>query len=66
MFVYHGTGDLNAPFEKTVEAVEKLQAIGAHVRFCPQEGRGHGAPDPETISAYHQWLKTMIGITAQT
>jgi fermentation-respiration switch protein FrsA (DUF1100 family) len=55
MFVFHGTADRNAPFEKTVQVVEKLRAVGARVAFVVQEGVGHGAPSAEHIAQYHHW-----------
>jgi predicted esterase len=60
MFVFHGTADRNAPFEKTVQAVGKLEAVGAHVKFVAQEGTGHGAPHPEYVAQYHRWLEAVI------
>jgi predicted esterase len=63
MFVFHGTADRNAPFEKTAQAVEKLEAIGAQVEFVAQEGTGHGAPNSEHVAQYHRWLKTVIETT---
>ena len=64
MFVFHGTADRNAPFEKTVQVVEKLRAAGAQVEFVAQEGAGHGAPNPGYAEQYHQWLKAKVD-TAQ-
>jgi predicted esterase len=60
IFVFHGTADRNAPFEKTVKTVEKLQTTGAQVKFVAQEGAGHGAPNPENVAQYHCWLETML------
>jgi dipeptidyl aminopeptidase/acylaminoacyl peptidase len=63
MFVFHGTADRNAPLEKTVQAVGKLEAAGARVEFVAQEGAGHDAPNPEHIAQYHRWLGAIIEAT---
>jgi dipeptidyl aminopeptidase/acylaminoacyl peptidase len=54
MFIFYGTADRNAPLEKTVQAVEKLEAVGAEVEFVAQESTGHGAPNSEHIAQYHR------------
>ena len=59
-FVFHGTVDRSAPFEKTVQVVGKLKAVGARIEFAAQEGTGHGAPNAEHVAKYHCWLKTVI------
>lgn len=56
MFVFHGAEDRNAPFDLTVQAVEKLRAAGAQVEFYVQEGAGHDLPDKEATQAYCDWL----------
>jgi len=63
VFVFHGTADRNAPFEKTVQVVEKLEAAGAQVEFVTQEGAGHHAPDAEHLARYHRWLKNIVNLT---
>jgi predicted esterase len=57
VFIFHGKKDLNAPFETTVELVKKLEAQGVNVTFCTEEEAGHGAPNPETIKKYYEWLQ---------
>ncbi|MGD2248988.1 MAG: prolyl oligopeptidase family serine peptidase [Candidatus Methanofastidiosia archaeon] len=57
IFIYHGTGDRNAPYEYTQEAVKKLEALKADVTFCTEQGKGHEPPGEGTIKKYHKWLK---------
>ena len=57
VFIFHGKKDLNAPLETTHEYVKKLKAQGVRVTFCTEEEAGHGAPNPETIKKYHEWLQ---------
>jgi dipeptidyl aminopeptidase/acylaminoacyl peptidase len=60
MFIFHGTADRNAPYEKTVQVVEKLRSAGARLEFWAEEGKGHSAPGPEILARYRQWLQTVI------
>jgi len=59
IFIFHGSADRNAPFEKTQQVVQKLRALGAPVEFYVQEGAGHVVPDEAATDAYYAWLDTI-------
>jgi len=56
IFVYHGTGDFNVPFETTEKLVKSLRARGhERIEVCLEEG-GHGLPSAENTQRFHEWL----------
>lgn len=60
IFIFHQTGDSVCPYEMVEKSVKLFQDNGAIVEFYPEDTEGHADPGPETISAYHQWLKKII------
>ncbi|MGC9470631.1 MAG: prolyl oligopeptidase family serine peptidase [Bacteroidales bacterium] len=56
VFIFHGTKDLNCPFELTEKLVQKLRNTGCHVTFVTDHG-GHGGMNPKIRSKYYEWLR---------
>lgn len=56
IFIFHGTLDINCPFEKTQRLVGLLESSGAQAEFVTETGKGHEYPAPETIARYLAWL----------
>jgi dipeptidyl aminopeptidase/acylaminoacyl peptidase len=63
VFVYHGTGDRNTPFELTEQLVGRLREAGAGTEFCSEEGAGHGMPGERCRAAYLRWLAAVLAPT---
>jgi predicted esterase len=55
IFIFHGTGDMNCPYELTEQVVKKLQKSGCDVTFEMDPG-GHGNMNPESRTKYYEWL----------
>ncbi|HDR89370.1 MAG TPA: hypothetical protein ENN63_07060 [Bacteroidetes bacterium] len=56
IFIFHGTNDLNCPFELTEKMVKKLRHAGCNVTFETDRG-GHGSMNQEIRNKYYEWLK---------
>lgn len=60
LFVFHGTADLNCPFQKTESLVQALRRAGAEVAFVTEEGKGHEAPSDATAVRFRTWLEEVV------
>ncbi|MCX6836111.1 MAG: alpha/beta hydrolase-fold protein [candidate division Zixibacteria bacterium] len=60
IFIYHGEQDRNVSYDRALEMVDRLKAIGALVKFHSDAERGHQRPSDSVITAYHQWLRGVI------
>lgn len=60
MFVFHGVGDRNAPYEITEKMVAKLKQLGCQVEFHPEVDKGHEEASAETYQAYNDWVKRVL------
>jgi predicted esterase len=56
VYIFHGTSDLNCPFNLTEQLVNKLKKNGCNVTFVTDKG-GHGNMQPEVRNKYFDWLK---------
>lgn len=61
MFVFHGKRDRNVPFDQTRQFVVELEKAGALVEFYQEDDKGHEPPSQETIAAFHEWVKKVLG-----
>lgn len=59
IYVFHGKGDLNCPFELTVRVVENLKSIGANITFIADDS-GHGVLSIESRNRYYSWLREQL------
>ncbi len=59
LFVFHGSADLNCPFEATREFVQRLRESGARVEFVVGDGLGHGSLPPAVETRYFRWLEAL-------
>lgn len=60
VFIFHGTGDHNAPFRLTEQVAQKLRSVGADVTFKAQSGTGHDIPNEENTLAFSNWLDAIL------
>jgi len=60
IFIFHQVNDPLCPYEMVEKSVGIFQESGAIVEFYSEKTEGHGNPSPETITAYHQWLRDVI------
>jgi pimeloyl-ACP methyl ester carboxylesterase len=60
IFIYHGEQDRNVSYDRALEMVDRLQAVSALVEFHSDPERGHRSPGDSVITAYHQWLRSVI------
>jgi len=58
IFIYHGTLDMNCPFELTAELVKKLEKAGARVLFV-NDDKGHDAPGEAVTAKFFEWLSSV-------
>lgn len=60
IFIFHQRGDPLCPYEMVEKSVKVYQENGAFVEFCSEDTTGHGTPNQESITAYHEWLRKVI------
>lgn len=60
IFMFHQVNDTVCPYDMVEKSVKIFKENGAIVEFFPENTKGHGNPGPETITAYHQWLRKVI------
>ena len=60
IFIFHQVSDPLCPYEMVEKSVKIFRENGAVVEFHPENTEGHGNPCPETIQAYHQWLRKIV------
>ncbi len=60
MFVFHGVGDRNAPYEITDKVVAELKHLGCQVEFHPEADKGHEEASDETYEAYNSWMEKIL------
>ncbi len=60
IFIFHQVDDPLCPYEMVEKSVGIFRENGAIVEFLPENTEGHGNPGPETIAAYHRWLRKVI------
>ena len=60
IFIFHQTGDPLCSYEMVEKSVKVYQENGAFVEFCSEDTTGHGTPNQESITAYHEWLRKVI------
>jgi predicted esterase len=59
LFIFHGTQDMNCPFELTLKLVDKLRKSGADIEFVSEE-TGHSQPSDASWQKYLDWLKNVL------
>jgi len=60
MFVFHGAGDRNAPYDITERVVNELKKLGCQVEFHPESDKGHEEASDETFKAYYNWINKTV------
>jgi dipeptidyl aminopeptidase/acylaminoacyl peptidase len=60
MFVFHGEGDRNAPYEITERVVTELKRLGSKVEFHPEADKGHEEASDQTYEAYYDWVRRVL------
>lgn len=61
VYIYHGTQDLNCPYEYTVDVVKELKKKNPNLTFETEEG-GHGSMNSDIQHSYFSWLRKQAGI----
>ncbi|HSK10333.1 MAG TPA: prolyl oligopeptidase family serine peptidase [Vicinamibacterales bacterium] len=56
IFIFHGGQDRNCPIEQTRALVDRFRAANVRLQFEYEEDKGHEAPGPAAIAAFHAWL----------
>jgi predicted esterase len=59
IYIFHGTNDMNCPYELTERLVKKLLLMGCNVTFDVDTG-GHGNMGPDVRNKYFEWLKRQV------
>ncbi len=59
-FIFHGTGDRNAPYHLTERMIEKLKNIGAQITFTPQDDTGHSEPNEANQNTFYRWMDNIL------
>jgi len=60
LFVFHGEGDRNAPYDITERVVTELKELGCQVEFHPEVDKGHEEASDKTFEAYYSWIKSIL------
>jgi len=59
IFIFHGTRDMNCPFELTQKLVKQLEVNCCDVKFLTEK-TGHGKMNKENKAEYHNWLRAQV------
>jgi len=59
IYIFHGTNDMNCPYNLTEQLVKKLKKNDCNVTFETDKS-GHGNMIPEILNRYFDWLKKQI------
>lgn len=59
IFIFHGTEDMNCPFELTQKLVKQLEANGCDVKFLTEK-TGHGNMNKKNEQEYYDWLRSLL------
>jgi len=60
IFIYHGKKDLNIPYQKTENLVEKMKELGISVEFHAEKDKGHEIPGKTIVAAIQEWIREVI------